>query len=673
MAKLVEAKRRIKTKETPQDNSATSTQPVVDSLQTTAQDTAVHTTKTVYQQGKKLAQRSYTKRQQKSKAEKINSSQRSQSQPDTMQDTHIRTRDNSAITTKSNEESIVEGTDHISPSQNSAQQRAKKLGRATAAQSTRESSSQQATTDKQNILQDGADKSKRKSPQSANKSASSQATTNGKDSLQGSVDKARGKNLKSTLNSEMPQPPSKSIKTRPQASEKGAIKTRSPSKLTIRKKELTSGSGRNAVASQAKSKAQKRVQAKMRQQAIQKSAQSTKLAAKGAERIKAIVIQATKAVVKMAVGLLGGAGAVIALVVVIGGVAAVFFTPFGVFWSGESDSTSTETMPVAVATINSEFSEILTQIQTDNPSDSVEIYRVPDVGDTLAITNWADVVAVFAVKTAGATTDATDVIVIDDSKIALLTEVFWDMNIVTHSIETIEHPATEDSEAWTETILHITITSKTYDEMGVVYDFSTSQDEALTEMMQPEYAQLLAELVGTYGGELTLTDEEIAAMMERLPEDLSPERLAVVETAYSLLGQVGYFWGGKSSAIGWDSRWGTPTTVTAAGSSTTGTIRPFGLDCSGFVDWVFNNAVGYVIGQGGGASAQHGQCTTITWAEATAGDLVFYPNDTHVGIYVGLDENNEPLIIHCASSQNNVVITGLQGFTSIARPNLDGF
>ena len=48
--------------------------------------------------------------------------------------------------------------------------------------------------------------------------------------------------------------------------------------------------------------------------------------------------------------------------------------------------------------------------------------------------------------------------------------------------------------------------------------------------------------------------------------------------------------------------------------------------------------------------------------------LVFYPGDSHVGVFVGKDATGDPLIIHCASSQNNVVLTGLQGFTSIGRP-----
>ncbi len=163
---------------------------------------------------------------------------------------------------------------------------------------------------------------------------------------------------------------------------------------------------------------------------------------------------------------------------------------------------------------------------------------------------------------------------------------------------------------------------------------------------------------------------QVAQMLQSVPENLSADRQAVIQNAYSLVGKVKYFWGGKSHVIGWDKRWGTPKTVSASGSRSSGTVRPYGLDCSGFVDWVFKNAMNYVIGHGGGATMQHSHCTDISWSQAVPGDLVFYPRYMHVGIYVGRDGAGNPRIIHCASGQNNVVVTGLVGFTIIARPNI---
>ena len=74
---------------------------------------------------------------------------------------------------------------------------------------------------------------------------------------------------------------------------------------------------------------------------------------------------------------------------------------------------------------------------------------------------------------------------------------------------------------------------------------------------------------------------EAMEVWERLPDDLSMERRMVVTYALALVDKVDYFWGGKSLVLGWDDRWGELAEVTAAGSDSTGTEQPYGLDCSG--------------------------------------------------------------------------------------------
>ena len=157
---------------------------------------------------------------------------------------------------------------------------------------------------------------------------------------------------------------------------------------------------------------------------------------------------------------------------------------------------------------------------------------------------------------------------------------------------------------------------------------------------------------------------------ERLPEDLSVERRMVGTYALALVNRVDYFWGGKSLVLGWDDRWGEMMEVTAEGDDTTGTERPYGLDCSGFVDWAFYNASGgsYIPGQGGGAAAQHGQCADIPWEEVQPGDLVFYPEDDHVGIAAGRDGQGRLLVVHCAAGAGGVTLSCSNGFTQAARP-----
>lgn len=163
---------------------------------------------------------------------------------------------------------------------------------------------------------------------------------------------------------------------------------------------------------------------------------------------------------------------------------------------------------------------------------------------------------------------------------------------------------------------------------------------------------------------------EAMEVWERLPDDLSMERRVVVTYALALVDKVDYFWGGKSLVLGWDDRWGELTEVTAEGSDTTGTEQPYGLDCSGFVDWAFYNASGgrYIIGQGGGAAEQHGNCMDIEWDEVQPGDLLLYPEDEHVGIAAGRDWLGRLLVVHCAAGTNGVAISRRTGFETATRP-----
>ena len=163
---------------------------------------------------------------------------------------------------------------------------------------------------------------------------------------------------------------------------------------------------------------------------------------------------------------------------------------------------------------------------------------------------------------------------------------------------------------------------------------------------------------------------EAMEVWERLPDDLSMERRMVVTYALALVEKVDYFWGGKSLVLGWDDRWGELTEVTAEGSETTGMEQPYGLDCSGFVDWAFYNASGgeYVIGQGGGAMEQHANCVDIEWDEVQPGDLLFYPKDEHVGIAAGRDWLGRLLVVHCAAGTGGVAISHRTGFETAARP-----
>ena len=300
-----------------------------------------------------------------------------------------------------------------------------------------------------------------------------------------------------------------------------------------------------------------------------KRQQMTKAAETATQKTAQAAGRALRAIIAAAQSLLAaiatGGSTVVAMVLVICLIGLLIVSPFGIFFSGE-DSGTGYTMPDAVSMMNSEFAARIEQIKAENPHDELDM---DNAGSAAMISNWRDVLAVYAVRTTTDNASPDEVATLTEEKMEILREIFWDMNTITYWTEIV--PGGKD-EADT-VILHITVTIKTHLQMADEYRFNTEQRRLLEELMQPKYQELFMALTGSYQN-IELSPENVAKIMENLPADLSAERRQVVLTAYQLLGKVHYFWGGKSLIIGWDSRWGMPMKVTAEGSSTTGTVRP---------------------------------------------------------------------------------------------------
>ena len=388
------------------------------------------------------------------------------------------------------------------------------------------------------------------------------------------------------------------------------------------------------------------------------NSRAARAAVAAAKKLGEAAAKATKELIDALIALGGSAALFVVFSIVI--VAGAFLaSPLGILFADEQQADDTVPLATAIAEIQGEYHAELEELQN---GDYVSIQIVGQAPD------WREVVAVFASKVAGAE-DGMDVFTLDEERVELLRQVFWDMCEITTETQDVDVPDSDPDDdvddSHTETALTITITAKTAEQMRLIYAFTKYQNDAL---------DVLLENLGSLNipmGSLTISQEDAIELLENLPDDLDPARKAVVETAVQLVGRVSYFWGGKSLTIGWDDRWGVPTEVTAAGSGSTGTVRPFGLDCSGFVDWTFYNATNgsYYPGRGGGAATQHSYCTNISWSDAQPGDLVFYPDDSHVGIVGGKDADGNLLIVHCSGGANGVVITGSAGFTSVARPD----
>ena len=189
----------------------------------------------------------------------------------------------------------------------------------------------------------------------------------------------------------------------------------------------------------------------------------------------------------------------------------------------------------------------------------------------------------------------------------------------------------------------------TYDQFGITYA------EAIDNMAKALKMTLYG--AASSGEAVELTDAELIAFVER--QNCNATRKYILSTGLSLVGKVPYFWGGKSGP-GWNEEWNTPKVVTAEGSSSTGTIRPYGLDCSGFTTWVYNTALGVNIGAG--TSGQYPNTVAISEDELLPGDLGFLAESdgsgwNHVLMFAGYSETGERMWVHCSSGSGVILNT----------------
>lgn len=214
------------------------------------------------------------------------------------------------------------------------------------------------------------------------------------------------------------------------------------------------------------------------------------------------------------------------------------------------------------------------------------------------------------------------------------------------------------------TKLYINVYCLTMEDIFSKINFDTFQIDWARQLMLFDldllYPGMGFETSGGISGWNGMSNEEIINIIKNLPK-AGATRDKIVDTALSIVGKVPYFWGGKSSP-GWNDLWNTPQKVTAPGTSDSGTTIPYGLDCSGFVDWAFKTAGATNI-LGGGTAHQWGQSYGIDRKVALPGDIVFKnpPNSggiNHIGIYIGKDNSGKDLFVHCAYGSGVTIDNG---------------
>ena len=224
-----------------------------------------------------------------------------------------------------------------------------------------------------------------------------------------------------------------------------------------------------------------------------KAAMASKKIALASKQAIIKLIQAIIAAIQNLVAAISAGGGVSGMVIiVILMVALIVGSSFGIFFSSE-DTGSDMTMQSVVREINDEYQAKIDAIKVENPHDELEMSGSSSV--------WREVLSVYAVKTNTDPENPQEVVTLDDGKVTLLKEIFWDMNEITSRTETKtemviketddgEGNIVEEETEETKTILYITVAHKTADEMADQYGFSEEQKLQMKELLDEKNREL---------------------------------------------------------------------------------------------------------------------------------------------------------------------------------------
>ena len=281
-----------------------------------------------------------------------------------------------------------------------------------------------------------------------------------------STGKTTAKTAKGTIKSSQ-----RAVKTAQQTS-KAAIKTAQSTAKTAQKTAQATAKAARAAAAAAKA-----------------AAKAAVMTAKAVAKATAAAVKAIIAGVKALIAAIAAGGWVAVLVIVIIClIALIVGSCFGIFFSSE-DTGSDQTMYEVVREINTDYDNQLESIKQSYVYDDLEMYGSRAV--------WKEVLSVYAVKTTTDPNNAQEVASMDDGKKALLKEIFWAMNVIsarTDTFQTTEYTDTVDDNGnivqeqttVTKTVLYITVSHKSADEMAVEYGFNADQKEQLTALLAEE-------------------------------------------------------------------------------------------------------------------------------------------------------------------------------------------
>ena len=368
---------------------------------------------------------------------------------------------------------------------------------------------------------------------------------------------------------------------------------------------------------------QAQVQTRTRQVqlAMQKAAANTR---KTATAVRSAIRHFLASLRSLVTAIVTGISVALSIIIVISLVAFVSGSAYGIFFAANAPSADTITVQQAVETLTEEYRGRLEEISDTVQHDRQDI----KANDDVYYIRWQDVLAVFSSYVSG-NEQGAPVAALTEDQVDKLQETIWAMNEVDYSthpetvtIDTTDENGNPTTTGITETVLVISLTHKTPDEMAANYHFTTRQNNYLQLLQDPQYEELWAELLGGFaqgGGELMTPDST------RTPTGTLQWPLPVAGTITSQFGhRVDPITGEVSSHTGTDIACaeGTPILAAADGIVT---------GANGLDSW--GGSYGYYIqiDHGDGLETLYAHCSSIcvtTGQQVQTGQVIGYVGHT---------------------------------------------
>ena len=236
--------------------------------------------------------------------------------------------------------------------------------------------------------------------------------------------------------------------------------------------------------------------------------------------LRNIVASVARKAIESLVALVGAGGIVLLLALVLGAAAAVIGSPMGILFANESGDPSSIPISQIVQETNREYGEAIHEIVTAHPEcRETEMHYDYEDGHSWA-SYWPEVLAVFAVH--HNLNQNENVIVIDENSREQIRDTFWLMHKIEYEIEEIEvmpeqpeepeeptdptapEEPEEPPQPVIEYILHITVSSKSVEELAEEYHFTADQRDILSELLSDSMRPTLLALCGGLTGDGTI-------------------------------------------------------------------------------------------------------------------------------------------------------------------------